>query len=127
MVQRWFLSHKDLLGLTPLKARDLIIKCFFTAQKETFEKSRRKKGFSTTDKDIKATVVAAVKSVLVHIGADFDNPSEESLARVVEVLAAKAKSWGTPQDIIDHHKAQIKRVLEVLRNTPTIPDGGYYK
>lgn len=127
MVQRWFLSHKDLLGLTPLKARDLIIKCFFTAQQETFEKLRKKKGLSSTDEDIKATVTAAIKSVFVHSGADFDNPTEESLLKVVEALAAHAKSWGTPQDIIDHHKTQIKKILEALKDAPLSPDGGYYK
>lgn len=127
MVQRWFLSHKDLLGLTPLKARELIVKCFFTAQKEIFENARKKKGIPFTDEDIKTTVTAAIRSVFVQIGADFDNPTEESLLKVVETLTVYAKSWRTPQDIIDHHKTQIKKILAALKNTPTSPDGGYYK
>mgnify|MGYP001053264584 CR=1 FL=1 len=46
--KRWFVSEEDLQGLNPIKARDIIIKCFFEAQKETFRKSKReswKKGY----------------------------------------------------------------------------------
>lgn len=32
---RWSVSASDLTGMTPAKARDLIVQCFHEAQKET--------------------------------------------------------------------------------------------
>jgi hypothetical protein len=36
--------------------------------------------------------------------------------KVVELLARKSGSWGTPPEIIEHHKKQIARVLQSLSN-----------
>ena len=33
---RWDLSDSDLLDMTPIKARDLIVECFYQAQKRPF-------------------------------------------------------------------------------------------
>ncbi len=112
--KRWFISEEDLTGLTPIKARDLIIKCFFEAQKETFARAKESLGKSADEKAILESVTNAVRVVFRETGGSFDNPSKEDLVRVVEGLARKSASWGTPQDIIEHHKAQIERVLRAL-------------
>jgi|GEM_PF-4110122 hypothetical protein len=36
------------------------------------------------------------------------------LIRVVDILGRKAMVWGTPQDIIEHHKQEIGKVLGSL-------------
>jgi hypothetical protein len=114
--QRWFLTQKDMIDLTPLKARDLIIKCFYTAQKETFFRSKQDKKLPTADKDIMTTVTGAIRAVFSSIGADYDNPAIGDLLRVVDILGANSKSWGTPHDIIEHHKKQLVTMLSRLKS-----------
>ena len=111
----WRVSSQDLVSLSPLKARDLVIKCFFEAQKETFARANQNLGKQgATDDGIMQNVTMAVKMVFKENGSDFDNPSRESLRKVVESLARKAGVWGTPQDIIDHHKGEIEKILKAL-------------
>ncbi|MFN3396024.1 MAG: hypothetical protein ACK4Z9_04435 [Thermodesulfovibrionales bacterium] len=113
--KRWFVDDKDLEGLDSYKARDIIVKCFFEAQKETFSRSRQTLGLEVDEKKILSNIVAAIRLAFKEVGEDFDKPTRESLLKVVDVLARKAASWGTPKDIIDHHKEQIQMVLRVLR------------
>ncbi len=113
--KRWSISESDLSDLTPSKARDLIVKCFYEAQKETFLRSRQQLGIRSSDEDIHASVVSGVRLAFKEADGDFDKPTKESLMNVVGVLAKKSASWGTPEDIIEHHKKQIQKVLERLK------------
>lgn len=112
---RWTLSEGDVTDLTPLKVRDIIVKCFFEAQKETFARSKQDLGMKTSEEELYKTVQTSIKMVFKDTKADFDNPTKESLMKVVETLARKAASWGTPQDIIEFHGAQVMKVLQLLR------------
>lgn len=112
---RWSLSEGDLTELTPLKVRDIIVKCFFEAQKETFARSKKDLGMKTSEEELYKTVQSSIKMVFKDQQADFDNPTKKSLAKVVETLARKASSWGTPQDIIEYHGKQVMKVLELLK------------
>ena len=112
---RWHLQDEDLSGLNPIKARDLIVKCFFEAQKETFARIKQDMGGSTSDKDLMSNVIASIKMVFREVGSDYENPTKEGIMKAVESLAKKAGSWGTPQDIIEFHKGQIMKVLGILR------------
>jgi len=113
--KRWFVSEEDLQGLNPIKARDIIIKCFFEAQKETFARVKESLGRKVTDEEILDSVTNALRLVFKEIGGSFDNPTKEDLFKIVERLASKSASWGTPQDIIEHHRSQIEKVLKALR------------
>ena len=113
--KRWFLQEQDLAGLDPVKARDLIIKCFYEAQKETFARSKQELGLSTNDEQLHASVQTAIKLVFKEIGEDFEKPTKATLMKVVDVLGRRASAWGTPQDIIEHHKGQIQKVLTILK------------
>ena len=42
--QKWTVSNSDLTDMNPIKARDLIIQCFYEAQRETLV--RVKKGWA---------------------------------------------------------------------------------
>jgi hypothetical protein len=111
---RWAPSFGDLVNLTPTKARDLVTRCLLEAQKETFAQNEQRLGRNTDDRDLIAIVEGAVRLAFREARQDYDNPTREGLVKVVEVLARKSNSWGTPSDIIEHHKQQITRVLQHL-------------
>ena len=113
--KRWELCETDLADITPEKARDLIIKCFYEAQKETFIRARKQLGVRSGDEDIHASVAAGVRQAFKETDGDFEKPTKEGLAKILEVLAKRSASWGTPQDIIEHHKKQVQRILERLK------------
>jgi len=112
---RWALSESDLTDLTPLKVRDIIVKCFFEAQRETFARTKQELGMKTTDEELFNTVRTSIRMVFKDLKADFENPTKADLMKVVESLARKASSWGTPQDIIEFHGGQIMKVLQLLK------------
>jgi DNA-binding response OmpR family regulator len=111
---RWKCRDEDLMDMTPSKARDLIIQCFFDAQKETFARAKRELGKEVSDPTIHNSVKSVVKLTFAEAGGNFENPSKEDLGRVVKTLALKASSWGTPADIIEYHKGEISKVLGSL-------------
>jgi hypothetical protein len=111
---RWEVCEKDLSGMDPIKARDLIIKCFFEAQKESIARGKRGLDLEVSDASIMDSVRAGVQMAFSEAGGNFDAPDMQSLNLVVEVLARKAKSWGTPQDVIDHHKIQMGKIFQKL-------------
>ena len=115
-VKRWFISEADMANLSPRKARDLIVDCFFEAQRETFARAKEKAGSSdTAPESIRTMVAAGVRTAFKEAGDDYDDPTVESLERAVAVLARRAAAWGTPTDIIEHHGAQIAALLARLR------------
>jgi hypothetical protein len=111
---RWKLPASPLRDdLTPQAARDLIIECFYQAQCETFARAKEKlTGTSQAPGDVRTSVIGAVRLAFKECGGDFDRPTKRSLGQTVEVLGRKAQSWGTPGDIIEHHAAQIRLLLE---------------
>ena len=114
--KRWSLKENDLDDLTPAKARDLVIKCFFEAQRETFARARQDLGISLDARDLMTTVEGSIKLAFRGAGEDFERPTKASLSKVVEALSKKAASWGTPQDIIDYHKLQMRKIIGLLRD-----------
>jgi hypothetical protein len=112
---RWECKDSDLKDITPSKARDLIIQCFLEAQKETFARAKKSLGKEVSDSEILKSVKSAVKVTFEEVGGNFANPSKDDLGKAVQALARKAASWGTPADIIEHHKGQIMKILGSLR------------
>jgi hypothetical protein len=111
----WTIPDNALVDLTPLRARELLVECFFQAQRETFARTRQKLGSSRIDDTtLRADIVGAVRLAFKETGGDFEHPDAASLASAVGVLARKAGSWGTPQDIIEHHGASIQKMLQRL-------------
>ncbi len=112
---RWRLKEEDLRDLSPEKARDLIVKCFYEAQKETFARSKQLLGLRDDEKQLQTSVLSAIRLAFKETGGDFNNPTKNSLTKVVEVLGRKSKAWGTPEDIIEYHRSQIMRVIAELK------------
>lgn len=113
--KKWFLPADALNDLTAVKARDLIVRCFLEAQKETIVAAGHNLGQQPTGEDLQNSVVGAVRLAFREIHGDYDEPTKNTLMQVVGVLARKSSTWGTPPDIIAHHKTQIERVLAALR------------
>lgn len=110
----WKLPQPELVGLTPARARDLLVECFFFAQHETLARAKQKLGAKgIDDASLRANIVGAVRLAFKESGGDYDQPTRASLGEAVAVLARKAESWGTPPDIIQHHRDQV---LEMLRH-----------
>lgn len=112
--KRWEMCEADLADVTPEKARDLIVKCFYEAQKETFIRARKQIGVRSSDEDIYESVVAGVRLAFKEADGNFEKPAKASLTKVVQILAKKSASWGTPEDIIEYHKKQIQKILDKL-------------
>lgn len=113
--KRWSVKESDLADMTPVKARDLLIECFYNAQKETFLRARKQLGVVSSDEDIYASVVAGVRKAFIEVDGDFDRPTKAVLSKVLEILVKKSISWETPKEIIEHHKSEIKKILEKLK------------
>ena len=111
---RWRVQAADLVSLTPEKARDLITRCLLEAQKETFARNEQVLGHMPGDRELQSIVEGTVRLAFRETKQDYDNPTRQSLMKVVEVLARKSSSWGTPAEIIENHKEQIARVLRSL-------------
>jgi hypothetical protein len=113
--QRWGLASSDLENLTPIKARDLLVQCFFEAQRETFARSSKALARDHSDDEIRKNVATMVKMTFKETGGSYDQPTKAALAKAVVALTQKAAAWGTPEDIIAHHRVQIERILTVLK------------
>jgi hypothetical protein len=113
-MMRWALDAADLIEITPIKARDLIVQCFCEAQKETFARTEQQMGQRPSDQDLGDMMTGAVRLAFRDAGFDFENPSKTALVKVVEVLARKSAARGTPHEIIAHHRQQIGMVLSAL-------------
>jgi hypothetical protein len=114
MGQLQTLSVQDLENLTPAGARDLVVRCFHDAQKETLQRAASTLGAVPGEDALRRTVEGAVRLAFRAVQADFDAPTKPALEGVVSALAAKAAAMGTPQDIIEHHRAQLGRIFAAL-------------
>lgn len=110
-------SASQLSNLTPMAARELVVECFFQAQKETFRRaavSLRQE--LPSDEELRKTVEGAVRFAFRGVKADFENPTRQTLLDVVSKLADRAAAMGTPVDIVSHHKDQMVQVFAALKD-----------
>lgn len=111
---RWSVTPDDLREMDAVKARDLVVECFYDAQRETFMRAKENLGVTPDEVSIRRSVKGAVRLAFATTGGDFDAPTCQSLMAAIGDLAAKAATWGTPPDVIDHHRSQIEIVLAEL-------------
>lgn len=113
--RRWRCDEKALAGLNAAKARDLIEQCFFEAQKESIVRGKKALDLEVSDASVLESVRTSLQMAFAETGGNFDRPDRESLSRVVEFLARRAKAWGTPPDIIEYHRGQMDLIFSRLR------------
>jgi len=114
-MSQWCPTDAEMKDLTIAKARDLIINCFFEAQKETLTRAKERLGRIPDDATLHKDVENIVRLTFRELGFSFDNPTQEQLGAVVVQLAQKASAWGTPKDVIEHHRTLIGRIFSSLR------------
>ena len=112
--KRWVLKGSDLLELTTGKVKILIENCFYDAQKEIYITSKKRLNVPFDDDKVRDSIRATIRLAISHVDGDQENPSKEALFKVLDILEQKAKSWRTPDEIIDYHKSQIIRALNLI-------------
>ncbi len=108
------LTETELQALTLVGARDIVVECFYRAQKETFARAAKAMGSAPSDNELRKTVEGAVRLSFRAVKADFEQPTRQGLIDAVTALATKAAAMGTPPDIIEHHRKQLGRVFSAL-------------
>lgn len=113
---RWECEPDKFRALTPIGVRDMILDCFYQAQKDTYAGAKKGTAAMNTDEDLKRIVWGAVRLAFDRSQVDFCRPTREGLRRVVALLAKKASSWGTPREVVEHNLAQINKAIDALPN-----------
>ncbi|MCK5598316.1 hypothetical protein KAI78_01730 [bacterium] len=109
--QRWAISDEDLVDLNPAKVVELMIQCFFAAQKETFRQAKDRLGFDTSDDKIMNSVRTIVKKNFKSIDVVPEEANLDDIIKVMENLAYEAKCFGTSDEIIHHHQQEMMKVI----------------
>lgn len=116
MDESWKIPEERLSGaLSAAEARDLMVECFWQAQREAFGRAAASVGGSSLN-DVRQTIVTVVKMAFESAGGQFERPTKQMLERVLPVLVAKAGAFGTPADIVEHHEKQIMNMIALLPN-----------
>lgn len=97
-------------------ARDMLVECFLQAQKETLEHAKTSLGTTVDDDALRRTARGAVRNAINRSGGCYEDPDRDSIEGAMEVLAAKAKTWGTPDEVISRHMGEMSHVLLRVRN-----------
>jgi hypothetical protein len=108
------LSPEELKGLTPLGARDLVVRCFCAAQHETLSRASQSLSAVPSEESLNKMMIGVVRLAFRAVNADFEKPTRDALMNVVGQLASQAASMGTPPDVIAHHRAQLGKVFAAL-------------
>ena len=110
----WSVEASRLEGLTPVGARDLMVECFMVAQGEVFRRAALSLDMMADTETTRTQVENSIRLKFKELDYDYDNPTASNLREVMDLLAAQARIWGTPADVIDHHIAEMNRVIDHL-------------
>lgn len=108
------LCEEDLRDVDIFRARELVVRCFSSAQRETLERMATQRGTAPSDAELQQLVVGAVRLSFRQTGGDFDRPTKAALQAAVQALAERSAAMGTPRDIIEHHRGQLERLFAAL-------------
>jgi len=90
------IDTREFASLTPSRARDLIVECFYNAQKETLTRAKQRLGNEHTESSLQQSALNIVKIALKDTGGNFNQPSKEELGNIVPILA-KSCYMGNPE------------------------------
>lgn len=111
---KWCPNPADIDDPTVLKVRSLMIECFFEAQKATMVQAGQAIGTKTDEQSLHSNVEGVIRMGFKEIGGDFNNPTKADFQNILDVLSRKASAWGTPRDIIDHHRKTMAEIIALL-------------
>ncbi|KKR21916.1 MAG: hypothetical protein UT50_C0002G0007 [Candidatus Moranbacteria bacterium GW2011_GWA2_39_41] len=92
--------------VTPLEVRDAMIRCFVQAHAEVMQEMKEYHKFDSEEEFKKMeqmNVSALIRSIFGDIGADFDNPTKEDLAKVMNKLVDYAVNFRNPEIVKKHY------------------------
>jgi hypothetical protein len=110
----WVIPEGELIGLTPEKARDLIVNCLLETQREVFMRQRENLGLACDERSIMHSVNGAVRLAFAKTGGDFNNPTKDSLMAAVESLSRTVATWGTPPEVVEQNSSQVMIMMRRL-------------
>lgn len=110
----WLGSPSDLVGLDPMRAKNLVLECFVEAQHEAMIRDWEHRYQDKNPNLIRLEAQDALHDAFDRTGGDYDNPDKASLVRVSESLAETVGKSGTPRDIVGRLTRQIAIVLAAL-------------
>lgn len=91
--------------------RDMIVDCFTATHGPRFGETRAVLGLDDGDHAVRNSVEGIVKLAYTIAGGSYDEPTIETTARVVNLLAERSVSWGVPEDEIFDHHCEMMRLL----------------
>jgi len=102
--------------VTPVMVRDAIVDCFIQAHKENLEEMKEYHEFKSEEEFEemkKIDVELLIKSKFEAVGADFNNPTKESIIGVMDKLAELSINFRKPE-IIKKHYGEIMDLVHRL-------------
>lgn len=102
--------------MTAVQARDVLIDCFHMMHGPHFEQTKFALGIRADEQRVRQSVQGAVRLAFKRVDASFDAPTRDHLLRVVDVLVDRSRAWGTPDDVIDRHYNDLRRVISRVRD-----------
>ena len=102
--------------ITPIDARDAIVRCFVLAHKEIL------KNIDEIDRDMSEKELEELKTISVNetihfffkeIGGDYEKPTKDSLIGVCDKVRDFSKNFRKPEDINKHYN-EIMILVEKL-------------
>ncbi len=113
-IREWNITKSDYYDLNPIKARNLMVKCFTYAHlEEAYEKKDKRLTYNDFE-TVQKGLIAEVKLGFNEMKADFNNPTKNSLLKVLIHLAGKQINRGASSSIIESHRQQLTSVINAL-------------
>ena len=107
------LVHSSKQEITPIYVRDAIINCFYEAHNDVLNEMFEVSNFSS-DNESKMTkynhIRIMIKTLFDRVHGDFDNPSKESLIKVIDQCAQYAQNYRDDETI----KKNYNKIMEMI-------------
>lgn len=110
----WTVDAAELDSMTPVRARDLLVECFFAAQSEAYARTSHEKHAEIGRVEVKKTVESLIRMKFRDLGHDWDSPTADGFHQVALSLAVEAAQWGTSPETIERSMAELRKVRQSL-------------
>lgn len=113
-VKKWNISEDDMQDLTPIKVRNLLIRCFtYAHMEEVYEKKSKRQTYGDYE-IVRQSIKGEIEITFKQIEADYNNPTRFTLSKVLDMLSKKQINRNMSSQIINHHKSQLQKAINRL-------------
>lgn len=95
---------------TPTQVRNLVVLWYYNAFKDNLLAAKRRLGVPATEERVYDSAVALVRLAFKEAGADFNNPTRDSLRSVVRLLSKRTRNWPKESGDKPVHRELLKLV-----------------